>query len=130
LEDLRRPICRLGDSRDWLRRFPQAARRDAGYQLRSVQAGSPPKDWKPLPLVGPGVIEIRVHLESESRVFSVAKFQEAEYVLHAFVKKTQVFFARHSIGREALSRAPGKAELMRVTKGNENVFVDCRFPPA
>jgi len=49
----------------------------------------PAKDWKPMPLVGPGVIEIRVHLESEYRVFYLAKFEEAVYVLHAFVKKTQ-----------------------------------------
>ena len=42
-----------------------------------------------MPLVEPGVIEIRVHLESEYRVFYLAKFEEAVYVLHAFVKKTQ-----------------------------------------
>ena len=42
-----------------------------------------------MPLVGPGVIEIWVHSESEYRVFYVAKFEEAVYVLHAFVKKTR-----------------------------------------
>ena len=40
-------------------------------------------------LVGPGVMEIRVHLEGEYRVLYLAKFEEAVYVLHAFVKKTQ-----------------------------------------
>jgi predicted XRE-type DNA-binding protein len=84
-----------------------------------------------MPLVGPGVIEIRVHLESEYRVFYLAKLEEAVYVLHAFVKKTQKSsFARYRIGQETLSRIAGKAEVMRVTKGNENVFVDCGFPPA
>ncbi len=67
LRDLRKPICWLGDSRDRLRRFPEAARWEAGYQL--IQAGRPATDWKTMPLVGPRVTEIRVHLESEYRVF-------------------------------------------------------------
>ena len=46
-------------------------------------------DWKPIALVGTGVIEIRVHAEGEYRVFYVAKFEDAIYVLHVFVKKTQ-----------------------------------------
>lgn len=41
------------------------------------------------PLLATGVREIRVHAENEYRVFYVAKFAEAVYVLHAFVKKTQ-----------------------------------------
>lgn len=82
-------MCWLGDSRDRLRRFPDAARRDAGYQLSLIQAGRPAKDWKPMPLVGPGVIEVRIHSEREYRVFYLAQFEEAVYVLHAFVKKSQ-----------------------------------------
>ena len=39
--------------------------------------------------VGSGVKEIRVHDDTEYRVMYVAKFEEAVYVLHAFVKKTQ-----------------------------------------
>lgn len=46
-------------------------------------------DWKPMPVVGPGVMEIRVHADGEHRVFYVAKFDEAVYVLHAFAKKTR-----------------------------------------
>lgn len=38
--------------------------------------------------VGPGVIEIRVHTRVEHRVFYIAKFEEAVYVLHAFEKRT------------------------------------------
>ena len=79
----------LGDSRDRLRRFPQAARREIGYQLSLIQAGRPAIDWKPIPLVGAGVLEIRVHAEGEYRVFYVAKFEDAVYVLHVFAKKTR-----------------------------------------
>jgi phage-related protein len=39
--------------------------------------------------VGSGVMEIRVHGENEFRVFYVARFEEAVYVLHCFVKKTR-----------------------------------------
>jgi phage-related protein len=84
-----KPIDWFGDSRDRLRRFPPAARREMGYQLSLVQAGRSPTDWKPIPSVGSGVIEIRVHADIEYRVFYVAKFEGAVYVLHAFVKKTR-----------------------------------------
>ena len=84
-----KPIQWLGDSRDRLRRFPQAARREIGYQLSLIQAGRSASDWRPIPLVGIGVIEIRVHAEGEYRVFYVAKFEDAVYVLHVFAKKTR-----------------------------------------
>ena len=45
--------------------------------------------WKPIPFVGSGVIEIRVHAAGEYRVFYVAKFEDAVYVLHVFAKKTR-----------------------------------------
>ena len=39
--------------------------------------------------VGTGVMEIRVHTRLEHRVFYLAKFEEAVYVLHAFEKRTR-----------------------------------------
>ena len=39
--------------------------------------------------VGIGVYELRVKADNQYSVFYVAKFAEAVYVLHAFVKKTQ-----------------------------------------
>ena len=39
--------------------------------------------------VGPGVAEIRVHAGTEHRVFYLAKFEEAIYVLHAFEKRSR-----------------------------------------
>lgn len=86
---VQKPIQWLGDSRDRLRRFLSAVRREIGYQLSLVQAGRSPGDWKPMPSVGAGVVEIRVHVEGEYRVFYVAKFDDAVYVLHVFAKKTR-----------------------------------------
>ena len=78
----------VGSSREDIQRFPEEARRRAGYQLRRVQHGLMPDDWKPMASVGGGVREIRIHAGTEHRVFYVAKFEEGIYVLHAFEKRT------------------------------------------
>lgn len=39
--------------------------------------------------VGPGVREIRIRTDLAHRVFYVATFQDAVYVLHAFEKRTR-----------------------------------------
>lgn len=57
--------------------------------MRRVQQGLEPNDWKPMPTVGPGVQEIRIHTGLEHRVFYVATFKEGVYVLHAFQKRTR-----------------------------------------
>jgi phage-related protein len=82
-------ILWLGSSRSDLQTFTRDARRLAGFQLRLVQQGLEPLDWKPMPSIGPGVREIRIHTEVEHRVCYVAKFTEAIYVLHAFEKRTR-----------------------------------------
>ena len=79
----------LGDSLEALKAFSDEARRSAGHQLGLVQWGLDPLDWKPMENVGAGVKEIRIRVETSYRVLYVAKFSEAVYVLHAFVKKTQ-----------------------------------------
>jgi phage-related protein len=84
-----KPLVWLGSSLDDLRAFPDDARQEAGFQLRRVQRGLLPDDWKPMTTVGTGVIEIRIHTAQEYRVFYVAKFAEAIYALHAFNKRTQ-----------------------------------------
>jgi phage-related protein len=67
----------------------QTIRSDAGYQLDLVQRGEAPADFRPMPDVGAGVMEIRLHGDNEFRVFYVARFEETVYVLHCFVKKTR-----------------------------------------
>ena len=42
-----------------------------------------------MPDIGAGAYEVRVHANGEFRIFYVAKFAEAVYVLHAFQKKAQ-----------------------------------------
>jgi phage-related protein len=85
-----KPVEFRGSALDDLRAFPQAARREAGYQLDRVQHGREPDDWKPMNAVGRGVREIRIRdAVAAFRVSYVAKFDDAIYVLHCFQKKTQ-----------------------------------------
>ena len=84
-----KPLEFIGSSLDDLREFPAEARRAAGFELNFVQQGLMPSDWKPMKSVGPGVMEIRIHVLGEWRVICVARFAEAVYVLHAFQKRTQ-----------------------------------------
>lgn len=79
----------VGSSLDDLADFPLEARRESGFKLWQVQRGLSPSDFKPMPAVGAGAFEIRVHVLGEWRVIYVAKFKDAVYVLHAFHKKTQ-----------------------------------------
>lgn len=78
----------IGASLDDLRRFPPSAKSEAGRLLRVTQEGGEPMGTKAMPNIGAGVREIRIHLQNEYRVIFVAKFKEAVYVLHCFVKKT------------------------------------------
>lgn len=79
-----------------LGRWPDSS--SGGYS-----GGLEPNDWKPIPSVGLGVQEIRIHTGAEHRVFYVAKFAESVYVVHAFEKRTRrtpkddVDLARHRL---------------------------------
>lgn len=83
-----KPFLWLGDSLDEVKAFSDEAKRSAGHQLERIQFGLDPLDWKPMENVGAGVKEIRIRVEAAYRVLYVAKFIEAVYVLHVFVKKT------------------------------------------
>jgi|SRR3990172_6225839 len=103
-----KPLIWLGSSRRDLRVFPAPVRRLAGFQLRRVQHGLDPDDWKPMQTVGPGVREIRLHIAGAHRVFYLTTRAEAIYVLHAFEKKAQETSAQDlRIGRDRF-RALGK----------------------
>jgi phage-related protein len=84
-----KPIYWIGSSKQDIANFPTEARRKAGFELRAVQQGQLPADFKSMSIIGKGVEEIRIRTENAYRIFYVAKFSEAIYVLHAFQKKTQ-----------------------------------------
>jgi phage-related protein len=85
-----KPVVFLGDSRERIRAFPERSRWQVGFELRRVQLGMDPSDWKPMRSVGQGVREIRVRdTRGAFRVLYIATLSDAVYVLHAFQKKTQ-----------------------------------------
>jgi phage-related protein len=85
-----KPIVFLGDSLARLRDFPDQARSLAGYELREVQKGHEPADWKPMKAVGPGVRELRIREAGGAfRVIYLASLGDRVVVIHAFQKKTQ-----------------------------------------
>jgi phage-related protein len=101
-------IVFLGDSLDVVRAFPEQARRQTGFELRRIQHGLDPSDWKPMRTVGAGVREIRVRDSSGAfRIIYVPSFADAVYVLHAFQKKTQ------KTGKRELDVAALRLRLLR-----------------
>jgi phage-related protein len=83
-----KPVEWIGDSRRTVRSFPVDARAQTGRELFRLQVGADPLDWKPMHSIGSGACEIRVHARNEYRVIYVAKYAEAVFVLHAFIKKS------------------------------------------
>jgi len=84
-----RKLVWVGSSLEDLRRFSKKAKSRAGYELCRVQARENPTDWKPMPSVGVGTREIRIHSGNEYRIIYIASFKEIVYVLHCFIKKTR-----------------------------------------
>lgn len=80
----------LGTSKRDLLGLPAAVRVEAGLDLRLVQSGLEPRDWKPMPDVGAGVREIRNRTaEGAFRTFYVVESASHIYVLHVFQKKSR-----------------------------------------
>jgi phage-related protein len=114
-----KPLRWVGAARKEVQALPDEARTVAGRDLRRVQRGKMPFDWKPMERVGPGACEIRVRTAEsgtvQHRVIYVAKFPEAVYVLHAFEKKTRQTPPHHlrlaaARYRQMLQERPHSAE--------------------
>jgi phage-related protein len=79
-----KPLHFMGSSLDDLRNFPDEARRAAGFELRAIQSGLEPSDWKPMQGIGPGVNEIRIHVLGEWRSSMLPSFtMRCMYFMHS-----------------------------------------------
>lgn len=83
-----KPLVMLASTRRVLRGFPKQVRIDFGTELRRVQEGLDPVNWKAMPSISVGAREIRVIYQGHWRLIYLAKFEEAIYILHALQKKT------------------------------------------
>jgi phage-related protein len=88
----------------------------AGRELERVQCGGDPTDWKPMPSLGRGAREIRVHVDGELRVFYVATFPEAVYVLHVREKDQGDFAPRYCAGPATIRVMVQERRTMRKRK--------------
>jgi phage-related protein len=71
--------------------FPERVRQRVMTALTMISANVDlsPKDFKYMPAVGVGCYELRIRMDRQYRVMYVAKYHEAVYILHAFIKKTE-----------------------------------------
>jgi len=78
-----------GDSLDVLREFPKLVKMDFGAQLRLLQWGELPKDFKKMNGMGSGVFELREQDASHwYRVIYLTRIEDTIHVLHSFRKKS------------------------------------------
>lgn len=84
-------VIYVGSAQKDIEAFPVKARQRIVTALTVISAELElsPKEFKYMPTVGTGCYELRLKIDRQYRVFYVAKFHEAIYVLHAFVKKTE-----------------------------------------
>jgi phage-related protein len=79
-----------GDSREVLKAFPEAVTENFGFELWQLQQGERPRDYRPLPSIGPGVFELRDQDERTwYRVVYLSRIENVIYVLHCFEKKSR-----------------------------------------
>lgn len=114
--------------------LPPEAQRQLGFDLRAVQLGQMPRDWKPMASIGSGVAEIRVRAGGAFRLIYVAQFAQAVYVLHVSQKKSQqtspLDLALAHACCAALRRRGRRVGFMaiRIQRSSGNVFSGMGFP--
>ncbi len=79
-----------GDSKEVLSTFSDAAKRNLGFQLRLLQQGEQPTDYRAMSSVGSGVFELRDRDERAwYRVIYLSRVRDVIHVLHCFEKKSR-----------------------------------------
>lgn len=86
-----KPVHWVGSSREEVREFPKAVRREIGFALEAAQQGDKHPSATPLRgFGGAGVLEVvENHLGDTYRAVYTVRFAEVVYVLHAFKKKSK-----------------------------------------
>ena len=90
LDEHRRPVAWLGDSRRQAKNFPPQVRRSIGSALYDAQKGEKAPIAKPFKGVGSGVFEIALRFDTDAyRTIYAAQIGWRLCVLHAFQKKSR-----------------------------------------
>lgn len=79
-----------GDSKEVISSFPEDVRQNLGFQLRLLQQGQQPTDYRPMSNIGPGVFELRDQdKRAWYRVIYLSRIRDVVHVLHCFQKKSR-----------------------------------------
>ena len=85
-----RAVVWMGGSRTDLAAMPKPVKSSFGIRLDELQRGKRVHDSKPLPHLGPGVLELRESYDKNAyRLMYVLNLKEAIYVLHVLMKKSK-----------------------------------------
>lgn len=86
-----------GNSKEVISAFPNEVKQNLGYQLRRLQRGEAPMDYRSMPSIGQGVFELRDQDErSWYRVIYLSRINNVIHVLHCFEKKSRVTPQNHA----------------------------------
>jgi phage-related protein len=78
-----------GDSKEVISSFPDMAKYNLGFDLRLLQQGQQPTDYRPMTSIGPGVFELRDQDERAwYRVIYLSRVRGVIHVLHCFEKRS------------------------------------------
>ena len=119
----------IGSSLDDLRNFPDEARRAAGFELRALQNGLEPSDWKPMQSVAPGVSEIRVHILGEWRVIYVSKDKRCDLCASRFSKEESEDEPERYRTCSQEIQTDWRQFMNTVVNSSGNVFIDLGYSP-
>jgi phage-related protein len=79
-----------GDSKEVISSFPDEAKQNLGFDLRLLQQGRQPTNYRPMSSLGPGVFELRDQDERAwYRVIYLSRVHDVIHVLHCFEKKSR-----------------------------------------
>jgi phage-related protein len=79
-----------GDSREVISSFPDDVKYNLGFDLRLLQQGQQPTDYRPMSSVCPGVFELRDQDERTwYRVIYLSRVRGIIHVLHCFEKRSR-----------------------------------------
>jgi phage-related protein len=79
-----------GDSKEVISSFPDAAKYNLGFDLRLLQQGQQPTDYRSMGSIGRGVFELRDQDERAwYRVIYLSRVRDVIHVLHCFEKRNR-----------------------------------------
>lgn len=79
-----------GDSKEVISSFPDDVKYNLGFDLRLLQQGQQPKDYRPMSAIGPGVFELRDQDQRAwYRVIYLSRVRSVIHVLHCFEKRSR-----------------------------------------